>query len=154
MKLRLKDIRENLDLTQKQMAEILHISNSYYNYFETGERIITIHYLNEFCNFGHYSFDYVLGLSNYNIVSKEKYQIDKKLIGQRIRLIRKEKGLTQEDLASILNTSQSTISAYESGKTLILTAFLYELASKLDVSADFLIGRSNTKKIILPELDS
>ena len=154
MKLRLKDIRENLEMTQKDMAKILNISSSYYNYFETGERIITIYYLNKFCNIWNYSFDYILNLSNHNIVSKENYIIDKKLIGERIKLIRKEKKLSQEDLANIINTSQSTISAYESGKTLILTAFLYEMATRLNISADYIIGRSNVKKAILPELDS
>ena len=50
-------------------------------------------------------------------------------------------GLTQEELAKDLNTTHSTISAYESGKTLILTSFVYEIAIKYKLSLDWLCGK-------------
>ena len=146
MHFRLREIRENKDITQRKMAEILKISKSYYNYFETGERIITVTHLNNYCNIFHFSFDYVLGLSNQNVVSKNKYTLNLELIGQRIKEIRMKHKLSQKKLANILNTSQSTISSYENGKNLILTAFLYEISREFDVSADYIIGRSNTLK--------
>ena len=93
--------------------------------------------------------DYVLGLTNFNIVSKKKWIINKNLVGERIKQIRKENNLSQELIAEMLNTTQSTISSYERGKTLIITAFLYEFCKKLNVSADYIVGRSNTKKIII-----
>ena len=146
MHFRLREIRENKDITQRKMAEILKIIKSYYNYFETGERIITVTHLNNYCNIFHFSFDYVLGLSNQNVVSKNKYTLNLELIGQRIKEIRMKHKLSQKKLANILNTSQSTISSYENGKNLILTAFLYEISREFDVSADYIIGRSNTLK--------
>lgn len=146
MKLRLKEIREKHDLTQRQLANKLHISKSYYNYFETGERIIPITRLNEYCNLFKLNFDYVLGLDEYPTIPKKKYLIDEKLVSQRIKEIRKSRKMTQKQLAVLLNTSQSTISSYESGKTLILTAFLYEMCIKLNISADYIVGRSNTIK--------
>ncbi len=149
MELRLREIREHNDLTQRKMASILKISKSYYNYFETGERIIPVIRLNDFCNYFHVSFDYVLGLSKYNIVTKKNIKLDIKVISSRIKEIRKKKKLKQKDLAKMFNTSQSTISAYENGKTMILTAFLFEICSKLKVSADYLVGRSNTTTIYL-----
>lgn len=148
MNFRLREIREKQEISQRKMAKLLHISKSYYNYFETGERIMPLSRLNNYCNRFRLSLDYVLGLTNYNVVSKEKYRIDKKIVGQRIREIRKLHKLTQKALAELVNTSQSTISSYESGKTLILTAFVYEISTKLNVSADYLIGRSNTLKIL------
>lgn len=149
MKLRLKEIREHNDLTQRQLSIKLKISKSYYNYFETGERIIPIKHLNNFCNIFCVSLDYVLGLSNHNIVSKEKVKLNSKLISDRIKEIRLKNNLTQNQLAKLLNTSQSTISSYENGKTIILTAFLYEICRKLKVSADYIIGRSNTINIFI-----
>lgn len=146
MKLRLKEIREKYDLTQRQLASKLHISKSYYNYFETGERIIPIIRLNEYCNLFKLNFDYVLGLDDYPTITKKKYQINEELVSKRIKEIRKSRKMTQKQLANLLNTSQSTISSYESGKTLILTAFLCEMCIKLNISADYIVGRSNTIK--------
>ena len=78
--------------------------------------------------------------------------INKKLIkitiGNNIKLLRKKNHLTQSDLAKILNTSQSTISAYENGKTLVLTVFIYSLATQFNLSVDMLCGRNKkTKKV-------
>ena len=148
---RLKKVRENNYLSQRKVAKKLHISKTYYNYFETGERIITIVYLNSFCNQFNASFDYILGLSDYNIVSKKHYKVNREIVSKRLKQIRKQHNLTQKDIAKLINTSQSTISSYENGKSLILTAFLFEICSKLNVSADYIIGRSNTSKIYIKE---
>ena len=149
MKLRLNEIREKHDLSQRKVAIKLKISKSYYNYFESGERIIPLTRLNDFCNLFHVDFDYALGLTNHNIMTKELKVLDKKLIGNRIKEIRKKNKLTQSDLADILNTSQSTISSYEHGNTIILTAFLYEMCTKLNVSMNYTVGKTNTIKTII-----
>ena len=149
MNFRLREIREKHDLTQRLLAKKLNISKSYYNYFETGERIIPVKRLNAFCNYFHVSFDYALGLSNNSIVSKKNFVINNKLIGVRIREIRLLNNLKQVDLAKLLNTSQSTISSYEKGNTIILTAFLYEMCTKLNVSADYILGKRNVIKTIV-----
>lgn len=149
IRMRLKEIREKQDLTQRQMAKKLGISKSYYNFFETGERIVPLKRLNEFCNMYNLSMDYLLGLTEHNITTKEKYKLDREIIRKRLKEIRKANHLTQEALADLLNTSQSTISSYEKGNTLILTAFLFEMCKKLNVSADYIVGRTNTIKIVL-----
>ena len=149
MKLRLNEIREKHDLSQRKTALKLKISKSYYNYFESGERIIPLPRLNDFSNLFHVDFDYALGLSNQNIMTKELKKLDKKLIGTRIKEIRKKHKLTQKELAEILHTSQSTVSTYEHGNTIILTAFLYEMCTKLNVSANYLVGKSNAIKTII-----
>ena len=149
MKLRLSEIREKHDLSQRKTAIKLHISKSYYNYFESGERIIPLSRLNDFSNLFHVDFDYALGLTKHNIVTKELKELDKKLIGTRIKEIRKRNNLTQSDLAELVNTSQSTISSYEHGNTIILTAFLYEMCSKLNVSMNYIVGKTNAIKTIL-----
>ena len=87
--------------------------------------------------------DYVLGLSNTKITSDivRVDTLNKKLIGQRIKLIREKHKLTLRDLADELNTTSSTVSAYETGKTLILTAFVYQICKKYKISIDWLCGR-------------
>lgn len=64
-----------------------------------------------------------------------------KIICQNLMLLRKEAGLTQKELASIMGIAPQTYNAYETGKndpsveTLIRLAFLYR------VSMDFITGR-------------
>ena len=142
----LKRIRESYELTQREIAKILKISKSSYNYFETGEHIIPLKHLNNFCNTFHVSMDYVCKLTKVNIKENKKIKLKPVEIGIRLKQIRLKNKLTQKELAKILNTTQSNISSYESGKTLILTAFLYNYAKYFGVSLDYLTGR-NTENI-------
>ena len=139
---RLVEIREDLNHRQKDIADILGITQQSYSLWENGSKIIPLKHLNNLCNYYNLSMDYVIGLSSikyYNITNKE---IDKILIGERLRKIRKDNNITQEELANILNTTHSTISAYESGKTTILTVFAYEICKRYNISMDYLCGRT------------
>ena len=95
--------------------------------------------------------DYMLKLSNSkstnNIIKIDT--LDKKEIGKRIKIFRKDNNHTLRSLAKELNTTSSTISAYETGKTLILTAFAYQICKNYHISLDWLCGRctENNKKI-------
>ena len=138
---RIIDLRENNNLTQKDMTKILNIGKSTYGRWETDEVLIPLKHLNNLCNYFDVSMDYMIGLTdknNYNIVNKKLNNV---LIGKRIKQFRQEQGLTQANLANELNTAQSVISAYENGKTRILTAFAYEIVKKYGVSLDWLCGR-------------
>lgn len=140
---RMVEIREDFNLKQKDIASVLGITQQTYSLWENGNKIIPLKHLNFLCNYYNVSMDYVLRLSNikyYNVINKK---INKILIGQRLRKIRKEKNITQEVLANILNTTHSTISAYENGKTTILTAFAYEICKRYNISMDYLCGRIN-----------
>ncbi|MBP3921029.1 MAG: helix-turn-helix transcriptional regulator [Bacilli bacterium] len=142
--MRLKDIREDYDLTQKDMADILKTTQSNYSRWETGTEIIPLKKLIEFCNFFDVSMDYVVGIAKVNLGCKS-YRINPKVIGNRLRLLRRQKHITQSSLASLLNTSQSTISAYEAGKTTLLTIFAIEVCRKYDVSLNWLCGGTNNE---------
>ena len=61
-----------------------------------------------------------------------------------LKKVRKDNNITQEQLSSFLNTTQSTISAYESGKTDLLTAFAIQIVVKYNISLEWLCGRKNT----------
>ncbi len=143
----LKKIRETYELTQRDMAKVLEISKSSYNNYETGEQIIPLKRLNDFCNKFHVSIDYVSSLTNKNTYIPNTYKLNKIEIGKRMKQIRLKNKLTQEELALILNTTQSNISSYEQGKTLIITAFLYNFAKHFSISMDYITLRSNTERI-------
>lgn len=138
---RLKDVREDHELTQKNMAEILKTSQSNYSRWEKNTKIIPLIKLNDFCNYFKISMDYVSGLTNEKKAIDSNITLNKKIVANRLKEVRKENNLTQMDLAHILNTTQSTISAYEKGETLILTVFAIDICKRFDISLDWLCGR-------------
>lgn len=137
---RLKDIRIENDLTQAQMANILNTTQTSYNRWENNVELISLKKLTNVCNYFNTSLDYIIGITRNNI-GNGKHDLDYKVVGNNIRIFRKENNLSQKDLAILLNTSQSTISAYEAGKTIILTAFALEIVKKYNISLDWLCGR-------------
>lgn len=142
---RLVETREDFNLKQKDIANILNITQQSYSLWENGTKIIPLKHLNSLCNYYNVSMDYVLGLSNTRHYDVINTNINKSLIGKRLREFRIENNITQTELAKLLNTTHSTISAYESGKTTILTAFAYEICKKYNISMDYLCGRTNAK---------
>lgn len=136
---KLKEIREDHDLTQEDIGNLLSISRQNYFRWETGEKIIPLKHLNTLSNYYQISFDYLCGLSKEN--NYKKGNINKKELGKRLKKFRKENNITQQELANVLNTTHSTISAYESGKTTILTIFAYEISKKYHISMDWICGK-------------
>ena len=65
---------------------------------------------------------------------------------ERIRNLREDRDLKQEDLANLLNCTQACYSHYESGKRDIPTEVLNKLADFYHVSVDYLLGRTKEKK--------
>lgn len=62
--MRLRDLREDRDLTQKQIAEYLHIKQNTYCQYESGRRQIPIETLIALAKYYKVSTDYILGLTN------------------------------------------------------------------------------------------
>ena len=61
-------------------------------------------------------------------------------IGLRIKELRKERELTQGNLAQVLGVTQDSISLWEKGKRIPDTQYVYELCKFFSVSADYLLG--------------
>lgn len=137
---RLLDVRTDADLTQSEIAEILKTTQSNYSRWEKGTELIPLKKLNLLCNYFNISMDYVIGKVKEE-TGNGKHDINLKVIGTRLRIVRHQFDLTQKDLANLFNTSQSTVSAYENGKTMILTAFALEIVEKYNISLDWLCGR-------------
>lgn len=64
----------------------------------------------------------------------------------RLKELRKEKGLTQIELAKLLNVSDRSVGFYETGERDPDTETLTKLANYFDVSIDYLLGRSDIRK--------
>ena len=62
--MRLRDLREDSDLTQKQIADFLHIKQNTYCQYESGRRQIPIEAIILLAKYYHVSTDYILGITN------------------------------------------------------------------------------------------
>lgn len=65
--------------------------------------------------------------------------MDLKAVGQRIKEAREAKGLTQEDLAAIVDLSPTHVSVIERGLKVTKLDTFVSIANALDVSADMLL---------------
>lgn len=61
---RLRDLREDRDLSQKELAKILGMSQTGYSKYETGENDIPTQILIRLADFYNTSIDYILGRTN------------------------------------------------------------------------------------------
>ena len=61
---RIRDLREDRDLSQTAIAKMLHMSQSGYSKYETGENDIPTVVLITLAKFYHTSVDYLLGLTS------------------------------------------------------------------------------------------
>lgn len=61
---RLRDLREDNELTQKEIAFILGIDQRVYSTYETGKRIIPINLLIALADYYSISIDYIVGRTN------------------------------------------------------------------------------------------
>lgn len=62
------------------------------------------------------------------------------MIGERLNKLRKEKKITQEELAVIIGVQKSTVSLYEIGKNDPSDKVKIEIAKYFNISLDYLIG--------------
>ena len=63
---------------------------------------------------------------------------------RRLRDLREDHDKTQQDIADILGTSQTMYARYKRGANELPLRHLLKLADYYGVSADYLLGRSNT----------
>ena len=61
---RIRDLREDADLPQREVAEFLSISVQQYSLYERGDREIPFHHVIALAKFYNVSIDYIAGLTN------------------------------------------------------------------------------------------
>lgn len=66
-----------------------------------------------------------------------------KIIGERIRLLRKSLNLTQMKTAIAFGISQSSVFRYETGEAMVPPEVLLQYADYFDVSLDYIFGRTD-----------
>ena len=62
--MRIRDLREDADITQKEIAAYLHIRQNTYSQYENGQRQLPINVLIALAKYYKTSVDYILGLTD------------------------------------------------------------------------------------------
>ena len=65
--------------------------------------------------------------------------------GDILKILRKDKNLTQDELAQKIDSSRSNIANYENGKNMPSVEVLQKLSELFDVSTDYLLGKTNER---------
>ncbi len=76
--LRLRDLREDSDLTQSALADYLNIKQNTYSQYETGQRQIPLELLIKLARFYKTSVDYILELTD----EKKPYPVRRTIINK------------------------------------------------------------------------
>ncbi|WP_455781374.1 helix-turn-helix domain-containing protein [Megamonas funiformis] len=70
------------------------------------------------------------------------------MLGKKIRELREENNITQQDLAKYLKVAKSTLSQYETGSRIPNDDIKKAIALKFNVSIDYLLGLTNIPNTI------
>ena len=144
----LKKLRERNGLTQNFMANLINIDRSQYGKYENEYTTIPIKHLNTLCNYFNVSIDYIFNLTTLKQYKNSQAKIDKEKSGNRIKEFRKENKMNQIKLANFLNTSFSNVSSYERSVNIISTTYIYAISKTYKISADYLLGKTDSPKYL------
>ncbi len=145
---RLKCLREKNKTTQNQLAILIGVQRPVYTQYENEYTTIPLLHLIKICDYFNVSLDYIFEFNFNTNYENNLKEVNKILSGKRLREFRKDIKITQEKLATFLNTTHSVISDYEKGRYLIATPFLYTICSKYHISADYLLGKIDNPKYL------
>ena len=132
---------------QVDLTDLFGVTYSTISGWETGKSTIPLKQLIKYANKYSFILDYLLGLTNNNI-EYDDLVIDLDILATNLKRLRKQYGKTQQQIADVINTSQSSYAHYENARNLMPLSFLYNL-SKIykDISIDKMLGRKK-KQII------
>ncbi len=138
---RIKNIREDFDLTQKEVANVLGISRALYSAMENDQVSFSLEKISILADYYNVSIDYLVGLNKSKRYTIKPNKANFNNLGKQLRHIRRKNKLTQENFAHELNSKQPAYAAYEKNKTIINLNKLYILAKKYNFSIDQILEK-------------
>ena len=131
---RLRELQRAEKLTQQELADIAEVSKRTIQNWEDGTSNIKPEKAEKLADYFGVSVGYLLGYDDNDINQMN-----------RLKELRKEKGLTQTDLAELLEVTKLTIHNWENGVSSIKSDRLKKLCEIFDVDATYLLGYNNVK---------
>lgn len=139
---RLKDLREDRDLTQKEVAELIGRSRSGYSNYESGSCDVPTDVLIFLAEFYSTSVDYILSETH----QSNRHRLSNNSCENRYKELRKRNHFTQTELAERIGMSQIGYSKYETGRCGTPSTILIKLARIYNVSIDYLLGLTDVEE--------
>ena len=133
---RLRELQRAEKLTQQELADIAEVSKRTIQNWEDGTSNIKPEKAEKLANFFGVSIAHLLGYEDNDFEKANQ---------NRLKELRKEKGLTQTDLAELLEVTKLTIHNWENGVSSIKSDRLKKLCEIFDVDAPYLLGYNNIK---------
>lgn len=148
---RIKQLRKERNLTQAELAKSIDISDIAIKSYETGRREPNSKAMAALEDFFQVSGKYLRGETDERLPSNEFKnvtcrKVPNQEIGKRIRLLRKELGLTQEQLAEATGLSYSAISNYEQSFREPNSKCMVILENLFGVSGAYLRGETDSRQ--------
>ena len=148
---KLKFFRQEKGYTQKELADILNLSKNSVCEWEKGRCEPNIETLKALSKIFDTDLNDLIGneenVSTVRDVSLLKNtSVHSKM--NKLKLLRKERGLTLQEMADILNVSRGSYNYYELGKTEPSINILFQLSDFFGVSIDYLLGHSESSPTV------
>lgn len=127
----LKELRMQNNLTQKDLAEKLGIAQNTVSQWENGTRSINTETAKVIADLFNVSIDTLCNNGS---------DFDGNVM-VRLKELRKEKGLSQKELADIFSVSQGTIANWENGRRIMDIETAKSISDFFGVTIDYLLGK-------------
>lgn len=144
---KIKELRKDKNLTQIQLSEKLGIAQSTLGMIESNRRPAGRKTLLKLAEFFNVTIDYLLS-EDTTLINND---ISLSILGDKIKKLRKEMGMTQQELAKSINVSRSTIGMIEANKQGTSNETLLKLAKVLNTTVENLLSDTDDKKDIPKE---
>lgn len=136
----LKRLRIERGLTQQQVGEQLGTSKQAYSYLESGQHTPRFETIKKLAN--------IFGVTPEKITedyAQPYNESETTSFTERLKELRKEKGLNQIEIANYFGTSQPAYQAWESGRRTPAQKSLEKLAKFFNVSVSYLLGETSIR---------
>ena len=139
----IKELRTEAGMTQEELGKLLNVQNAAVSKYESGKIPLTGETLLKLSKIFNVSTDYLLGAEGGNVTELEEKEPETGTalkFGNRLRELRVSEGITQLQMAVILDTSKSNISKYEAGTVEPGMDTINTIARFFKVTTDYLFG--------------
>lgn len=138
----LRLLRKKEKLSQDKLSKALGISQSQLSNYELGKELPKGSALMKLSQFFNISIDSFFG--DYNPKKKE---VSEFVFAERLKALRSNKNIGQDELSAKIGVSRAQLSYYETSKCVPSMGKLIAIADELNVSLDYLTGRTDDFKL-------